>query len=162
MSEGKKSLEGIETTIAENQKIFSPSRSEGKKSLEGIETNIIMADSVFFVFLSEGKKSLEGIETSLWTTFSYPDEFPSEGKKSLEGIETNKNIFPPFFFFVRRKEIPGRDWNSARSSGYLRVHRCQKERNPWKGLKRATSINEMRKQRIVRRKEIPGRDWNFY
>ncbi len=161
-SEGKKSLEGIETFLHVHFRTLDSSVSEGKKSLEGIETKPAFFDYVEINDASEGKKSLEGIETRRRTLFGRKRRFGSEGKKSLEGIETFISWCSRWGYHeVRRKEIPGRDWNVTHwRRGHQWASGRQKERNPWKGLKQLNSGKNKNFCLGVRRKEIPGRDWN--
>ncbi len=90
-SEGKKSLEGIETLPALTGRENKEKRSEGKKSLEGIETDI---NNVISHVFAPGQK-----ERNPWKGLKHQSNSPrapstatSEGKKSLEGIETDNII----------------------------------------------------------------------
>ncbi len=139
-SEGKKSLEGIETrdslrgpgTLRCVRRKEIPGRDWNKrclnitlfldrinvrrKEIPGRDWNYLPLRGPRLLHnLSEGKKSLEGIETGqAWMSY-WISCCLSEGKKSLEGIETiallETGIKIPSS--VRRKEIPGRDWKKS-------------------------------------------------
>ncbi len=159
VSEGKKSLEGIETSKGRVAPLLKNKSQKERNPWKGLKLVQCTPNSARTSAGQKERNPWKGLKRVV-TPVPPVSTLRSEGKKSLEGIETEKLFGVPHCGFIGQKERnPWKGLKPMDSSPLGLIARGgQKERNPWKGLKPSKVAYTAWFYPSVRRKEIPGRD----